>query len=683
MQYLNKLFKITSDSSISYTIKMQKLLALGIEIFDLQIGIISEINGDIYTVKHVISPENAIVADTIFSVENSYCIHTLHAQKPVSFHHAALSSIATHPCYLTFGLESYIGAPLEIEGRNYGTLNFSSAAPKNKPFDRSELEFIEILSHWIGNEIAREEKIVLLQNQQKKMELQQHQLESMGKLAGVGGWEVNFVHQTIHWSEVTRLIHEVDSDFIPGLETAINFYKPGENRERIQKLVDNAINNGGNFGGEFEIITHKGQHKWIACQGTAELENGQCTRLLGAFQDITKQVYYREQLEKRQQELESALNARSIFLANMSHEIRTPINGVLGSLQLLATDNLTTKQTEFVSIAKKSAHSLLSLVNDILDFSKIDSNQLTLEHTPFNINELLENCLEVFGFTATKKSIGLIANFSATKNIRIFGDPTRIQQIYTNLISNAIKFTAHGQVTVISNIRPLTDRHSILTVSVEDTGIGITEQHLPSLFSPFKQADLSTTRKFGGTGLGLSISQNLAELMDGKISVASTVGQGSIFTVELEVSIQEVQSPSIKSLSDKEECSDLSHLKILVVEDNEINQLVISEMLKLLNIEHDIADDGVKALEQLNSAAKQNYFYSLILMDCQMPNMDGYQTTSNIRQIESPIASIPIVALTANAMKGDREKCIAAGMDDYLAKPIEQSSLYDILEKFS
>jgi signal transduction histidine kinase/CheY-like chemotaxis protein len=496
---------------------------------------------------------------------------------------------------------------------------------------------------------------------------------------------MDLVEHKLYWSEATRQIHEVDDNYIPDLDTAINFYKPGENRERIQKIVNKAMLDGSDFADEFEIITPTGKVKWVAAQGRAEIENGRCVRLYGAFQDISQQVYYREQLEERHKELSSALKARSTFMANMSHEIRTPINGVIGSLQVMDKNGLNENQQHFIDLARNSANSLLAQVNDVLDFAKIDSNQIAFENTSFEINELLENCVDVFDISAKEKSVELHANFKATENLTIISDPTRIRQIYANLIINAIKFTAKGKVQVSSALKYSSGHKAFLLLDIKDSGIGVSEQQKQNLFLPFRQADVSTTRKYGGTGLGLSISQSLAKLMNGNITVQSTEGKGSTFTVEIEVELQ--QGLDIDSETNQEQIpkveKDISQLKVLVVEDNEINQIVVSEMLKIRGIHHDLASDGLEALEKLNSEALKNSFYDVILMDCQMPNMDGYQATESIRKMDSPIAQISIVALTANAMKGDKEKCLASGMNDYIAKPIEQELLYSVLEKYS
>jgi signal transduction histidine kinase/ActR/RegA family two-component response regulator len=683
MQNLKNLYQITSNSNLSYDQKMDALLQFGLDYFKLELAIISEIDNGIYTVLHGISSDNSLLVGTTFAVADTYCLHTLATNQALSFHHAGQSNIAQHPCYLNFGLESYIGAPLLIEGRRFGTINFSAVSPRTKPFSEEEHDFIELLSHWVGSEIARNEKLTLLHEQQKKMVRQQNILEQMGQLAGVGAWEIDISNEKVFWSAVTKKIHEVDADFEPELATGINFYKEGENRDRITQLINKAIQQGGHFSGEFEIVTQKGTAKWVAVKGRAELDNGQCVRLIGAFQDITEQVYSRVQLEKRHKELSSALAARSLFLANMSHEIRTPINGVLGMLQILETSSLTPEQQRFLGLGKDSAVSLLSIISDILDFTKVDSGKLTLEKVPVDINKLLNNCVDIFIPRAKNKSISVIKQFDSTQNVNALTDPTRLRQICSNLLSNAIKFTHKGQVNVTTQLALRDNKQAALSIIVEDTGLGITDEQKTRLFSPFSQGDVSTTRKFGGTGLGLSITRKICQHMDGDVSIESTLNKGSTFKATVIIELLENEGQTIESNEIKSEIKDLSHLRILVVEDNEINQVVVGEMLKQRKISYDFANDGLEALSIIKDEAKHGRSFSLFLMDCQMPNMDGYDTTKHIRQLAEPAATIPIIALTANAMSEEREKCFACGMNEYLSKPVERSLLYSMLEKFA
>jgi two-component system, sensor histidine kinase len=678
MPSLKALHNIMTDASLSFECKIDQLLQLGLARFDLNLAIISEIADTVYTIRYIAGPEGAPAAGTTFPLGETYCSHTLQANSAVSFHHAGKSHIACHPCYQNFQLESYIGAPLLVEGKPFGTLNFSSVTPRISAFSQDDLDFTELMATWAGYEIARQNKTNQIIAQQKHMIQQQNLLEEMGKLAGVGAWEVDLINNTIYWSDVTRKIHEVDDDFVPQLDSGINFYKAGDSRERISRLINYTIETGEYFSGEFELITQRGREIWVASQGQAEFANGQCTKIYGAFQDITEQVRIRQELESRNIELSQALTARSMFLANMSHEIRTPMNGVLGMLQVLDRHNLNEKQRQQLKIAYDSANSLLGLVNDILDFTKIDSGQLKLELIPFNINELVVSCINAFSPVAEAKDLELQSDLSATTGRHIQSDPTRIRQICANLINNAIKFTHSGSVTLTSDWQGLNNQSATLIIAIKDTGVGIAKEQIDRIFMPFQQADVSTTRKYGGSGLGLAITKNLIKLMGGELSILSHVGQGSLFKVEIPVNIAANLAPQDVSLATITATLP-RHLKILVVEDNEINQAVILEMLRKLSIDAEIANDGLEALAALVKAESP---YSAILMDCQMPNMDGYEATKNIREMSGWPAKLPVIAMTANAMSGEREKCLAAGMTDYLSKPLEFEKLQAMLDEY-
>jgi len=396
----------------------------------------------------------------------------------------------------------------------------------------------------------------------------------------------------------------------------------------------------------------------------------------------------KEAAERARADAESATQAKSTFLATMSHEIRTPMNGVLGMMEVLEHQGLDVEQRKSVATMRDSAQALLRIIDDLLDFSKIEAGRLELEETAFSLSGLNAGSVDTFRPQASAKGLLIEAFIAAGSNDALVGDPTRVRQVLFNLLSNALKFTNRGGVEVRASTTPLGDGTTRVSLAVRDTGIGLTEEQRLRLFQPFAQADSSTTRKFGGTGLGLSIVRRLAELMGGAVEIESAPGQGSTFKVTLMLKAAPADSPLTALLRPDDTAAKPEGLharkderfRVLVVDDHPVNREVLVRQLNLLGIAADSVNDGVEALEAW--AAGQ---YTAVLADIHMPRMDGYELTQRIREAEAEgrkASRTPVVAVTANAMKGEEERCIDAGMDAYLVKPVSIERLRTTLERW-
>ena len=387
-----------------------------------------------------------------------------------------------------------------------------------------------------------------------------------------------------------------------------------------------------------------------------------------------------EQLEEAMRCAQAANQAKSDFLANVSHELRTPMNGVIGMLDLALEDAVAPEQAEQLQTAQSCAYSLLTLLNDLLDLSKIEAGKMTLERIPFDIRAILDECIKAHQPRAAQNRNELRCEISPDLPEQIVGDPLRVRQILANLVSNAVKFTQGGRVNVRVDSRISGQAELWLQFTVEDNGTGIPADKLAFIFDKFTQADGSISRKFGGTGLGLAITRKLVELHGGEIEVQSEVGRGTAFMVKLPCDIA-IDEPAGEKTAGRPPAvpadAVLALSRILVVEDNQVNQKVVTTVLRKRGYSIELANDGTEALALLEKSAP----FDLILMDVQMPVLDGLETTRLIRK-DPRWKALPIVAMTAHAMSGDRERCLEGGMNGYISKPVHPSQLLETVDGY-
>jgi len=411
----------------------------------------------------------------------------------------------------------------------------------------------------------------------------------------------------------------------------------------------------------------------VRVQGEGKDEVGQ---LVGAFNEMLDEV------EKREQALIQASRAKSDFLANMSHELRTPMNGVIGMTELLSDSELKDDQQVLLSHIKTSANHLLSVINDILDFSKIEAGMMIIEKVPFDLRKTVEEISIISGSMVKEKGLALKTTVDEALPAMVMGDVVRVRQVLINLLGNAVKFTSEGSVELGINLVSHKQDDIQIMFSVRDTGVGIAQNKQAAVFEQFTQADSSTTRSFGGTGLGLAICKQLVELMGGHVGLESELGVGSRFFFVLTMKVAANQTVQLEDpLSALNEYTPeevpAENLNVLLAEDNLINQVYARNVLDRMGATVTVANNGQEALDLV-----QKHDFDLVLMDCQMPTMDGYEATRAIRKLGNEYATLPVIALTAFAMAEDRDICIAAGMDDYVTKPVDRNILVKTIGKW-
>lgn len=408
----------------------------------------------------------------------------------------------------------------------------------------------------------------------------------------------------------------------------------------------------------------------------------------GVIHDVSERIAIERKLKDAMERVDQASTTKSEFLANMSHEVRTPLNGVMGMLELLRATHLDSRQEGFVEVAYTSANTLLNVISSILHFSKIDSGNLSLHSTVFDLRQVIEQSAAAELGAAVEKGLEYSCQIAPEVPQLVLGDAIQFGRIVNNLLGNAVKFTDSGSIEISVSLKAIKNKRANIFLEIEDTGIGIASSELPDLFEPFTQVDGSSTRKHGGSGLGLSITKRLVDLLGGEIGVTSYESKGTKFRVSLSFGIISAPETALENNSsintgyrnsDQTKAKVKADRRILVVDDIATNRRVCKAMLRKLGFEADLAINGSEAVEAI-----VNQHYDLVLMDCQMPVLDGYAATRQIRSLEEGKSSsrLPVIALTAHALEGDREASLDAGMDDYLTKPVSMAALESMLDRW-
>lgn len=570
------------------------------------------------------------------------------------------------------GIKSAVAFPILSGSTICGVLEFFSDQSIKK--DEALLELI----YHLGTQLGRVQERVAAAND---LSASEEQIRSIVETAYDAFILIDQRGEVIDWNSQAELTFGWKKQEILGQKLSKTII-PAMHRENHDRGINhfNATREGPVLNKRLEMTAlHKDGHEFQVEFTISAVQDKNGNNVFASFlRDITERKQAEENLRQAKERAEISEKVKQLFLANMSHEIRTPMNAILGFARILEESELNKEQKEYVSTIRQSGDNLLVILNDILDFSKIEAGKITLEKAKIDLQGMISSTISMLKHKMESQQVKI--SYSVDPNIpgAIIGDAVRLNQILLNLVSNAVKFTHKGVIHIIAKREQEDDENIIVGFSVEDTGIGIPPDKLQSIFESFTQASDNTTRKFGGTGLGLAIVKQLIELQGGHISVQSEPGKGSIFSFSL---------PFLKNLrATKESKSEIGisapseallvpdQAKVLLAEDNAINQLLAIKIFSRWGIDLEVADNGLIVLEKLKTAK-----YDLVLMDLQMPEMDGYQTTTHIRSTMPELADMPIVAMTAHAIKGEKERCIGLGMNDYISKPFDIKELHDLV----
>ena len=584
-----------------------------------------------------------------------------------------ITNISKYPGFLRravageCGIKTAIISPILIGYKISGISEFFSQEIVEP--DEKLLEILTLVGTQLGRVIERKRA-------EEELLKSEEMLSEAQRIAHIGNWEWDIRTNKIDWSdELYRIFGLKPGEFKASYENFLKYIHP-DDRDTINSIIQQASKDHQPFNFFHRIIRPDGTIRVLHALGNVFTDNyGNTIRMVGIGQDVTELKEIENELRKAKEVAEKSVKTKELFLANMSHEIRTPLNGIIGFTKLLKTTPLNSTQKEYLKLIKTSGENLLEIINDILDFSKIEAGKITFEAAEFKLEEVIDSGLELIKSKAEEKNLKLYKIIDAKIQKILLGDALRLKQIILNLISNSVKFTDKGEIKINAKLIMEDSENATIEFEVRDTGIGIPNDKLNLIFESFTQESNSISRKYGGTGLGLAITKQLIEHQGGFIEAESELNKGTIFRFQLtfKKTNLEVEKKIILPQKQHENTSkgneSLENVSILCVEDNSTNQYLILEIVKSWGCNVEIAENGKAAVEKL--AQKD---FDLILMDIQMPILDGYETTDKIRK-ELHNEKIPIIAMTAHAMRGEREKCISYGMNDYISKPFDPDDL--------
>ena len=658
------LHEIAGLAGLPFDEKLTHVLSKTAELLGLDVGFFSHIEGDTYTVRAVSPPDAAAIGDT-FRLADTYCEITAQVEDIVRIDDVAASQHAGHPCYGAFGLAAYIGAPVYLGDAFYGTLSFASAAPREDPFTDADADLLRLLASWVG----------MAADRYREADAARQSEHRLAQVLDAAPEAVVLTHpdRTIEYvNPAFEALFGFTKEEVVGQPTRV-FYASPDEFARQGRL---RFNRTGSIQGDAYLVEYRrgdGTTFLGETVGGPLREDGEVTGMLGFIRDVTEREAAREREAATAQAEAEVIHAKERFLANMSHEMRTPLNAVLGLSHLLGQTPLSDDQAGLLDGVRSAADTLLGVIDDLLDFARLGAGRLPIESIPFELQPVVAGVRTMLQPQADAKGLSLRFYVAPDVPPAVIGDPTRLRQILLNLVSNAVKFTSVGSVRVSVESEPTADG-ARLRFEVTDTGVGIPPTRRQAIFDPFTQAASDAARRFGGTGLGLAIVKELVERQGGTVVVESVEGEGSTFRVELPAALPAASERPPAETSAASGSTDVAGLRVLLVEDNEMNRLVARRTLETWGVVVTEARDGREAIRAV--AEEDEVPFDLALMDLQMPEMDGVTATRYIRNVLGvSSAELPILALTASVLASQHEDVLSAGLDDFILKPFDPADL--------